>query len=312
MLCSRCQHPLDEGAAFCGNCGLRITPEPSQIPQAVAPPVSPVGSAVNQPAQVLSPLAPPQLDAAVASQPLNSYTNPPVPDHSGKAITSFVLAVLGLPACLVPIVGIVFGVLAIVFGTLSIRSARKIFAIIGMSLAVVVLLASLFLWVRNAQELSKEHQTGTSFGTSSANGKLQSITSPCYTTKIPAGMKVTQTAGSCTFLGVNSASGEQEEVKVLQIPALTASNLSTAAKADAANVIGAIPGGSIGKEGTATFASSKAYQIEIKSTDGSAGTISYVYDTTVQGNLVIVLHTQARASGDNYGLSSIESNWSWL
>jgi outer membrane lipoprotein SlyB len=219
--------------------------------------------------------------------------------------------VLGLPACLVPIVGIVFGILAIVFGTLSIHSKRKIFAIIGISLAVLVLLASLFLWVMNAQELASEHSSGKTLSTANS-GKLQVISTPCYTTKIPAEMHVTHTAGSCTFLGATSGSSEQEEVKVIQVPGLSQATLATAAKADAANVVGAIPGGSIGNQGSATFAGSHAYQIEIKSTDGSAGLISYVYDTTAQGNLVIVLHTQAHASTSNYDLSLIESNWAWL
>ena len=237
---------------------------------------------------------------------------PATSDHSGKAIASFVLGVLGLPACLIPIVGIVFGILAIVFGTLSVRSTRRVFAIIGMSLGILVLLAALFLWVRNTQELVKQHQNGTPLGGVSSSGPQQSVSTPCYTTKVPAAMKITKTDGSCTFLAASINNGEQQEVKVMQVPGLTLGNLASAAKADAANVVNAIPGGSITDQKASTFAGSQAYQIEIKATDGSAGIISYVYDTTAQGNLVIVIHTQARASGNNYDLQSIESNWSWL
>ena len=346
MLCPRCQRTVDPGAAFCGNCGFQlmqpqtqplvapetrqpVTQEYTPPPEAVTPQVAPVPLPPPQPFQPIQPIQTavppvptPQPEVPQAPfqptypgglpplQPSPNYAAPPVHDHSGKAIASFVLGVLGLPASLIPIVGIVFGVLAIVFGTLSIHSAKRVFAIVGMSFAVLVLLASTFFWVHTAQELVKQHKNG--FPTSSDNGSLQSVTTPCYSTKVPAAMKITQTSGSCTFLASNAGTGEQEEVKVMQVPQLTLANLPTAAKADAANVVGSIPGGSIAGQHASTFVESQAYEVRIKSTDGSAGTISYVYNTTAQGNLVIVLHTQARASDNNYDLSSIEANWAWL
>lgn len=290
MVCPQCQQAVDPGAQYCGNCGFKLTFT-----------------------ALTSPFSPP------AQQPQESSPLPQTPntipslagqDHSGKAIASFVLGVLGLPASLIPIVGVVFGILAIILGSLSIHSRRKALAIIGISLAVITLLASIFLWVMATQELITDQDNGNSL--TAHSGKLQDIHTPCYTTKIPAEMHVTKADDSCTFLGATPGGKEQTEVKVIQVPGLSQANLPSAAKADAANVIGAIPGGSIGEQGSATFAGSQAYQIEIKSTDGSAGLISYVYDTTSQGNLVIVLHTQARANGDNYKLSLIESNWAWL
>jgi hypothetical protein len=324
MLCPRCQRTVDPTAAFCGNCGYYLTPTaiaPQPAPSAdqtpqqqtpeqfspppqtfqAAPPPAPIVTppAYQQPLQAASPMMPPQLPVATA-------------DHSGKAVASLVLGVLGLPATLIPVAGLVFGILAIIFGTLSIHSKRKMFAIIGMSLAVVVLLISIFFWVRNTQHFLQNHKNGGSVVSSNDNRQLQAITTPCYTTKVPAELKITMTEGSCTFLASNAQNGEQEEVKILQVPGLTLANLASAAKADAANVVNSIPGGSIAGQRSATFAESQAYEIEIRATDGSAGLISYVYDTTAQGNLAIILHTQARASGTNYDLSSIEANWSWL
>jgi hypothetical protein len=223
-----------------------------------------------------------------------------------------VLAVVGLPACLMPIVGIIFGILAIVFGTLSIHSKRKIFAIIGISLATLVLLTSIFIWVRNTQHFLESRKNGGPVVANNDGRSMQTVSTPCYTTKVPAELKITMTDGSCTFLASNASTGEQEEVKIMQVPGLTLSNLATAAKADAANVVNTIPGGSISDQRSSTFVGSQAYEVEIKAKDGSAGLISYVYNTTAQGNLAIVLHTQARASGTNYDLSSLEANWTWL
>jgi hypothetical protein len=170
----------------------------------------------------------------------------------------------------------------------------------------------LFLWVRNTQEIMNRQRDGGSLSSAVESGPQQAITTPCYTTKVPASLKITMSEDSCTFLAADSRTGEQQEVKVIQVPGLSTANLQTAATADAKNVVGAIPGGSITRQASATFSGSQAYEVEIQATDGSAGTISYVYDQTVQGNLVIVLHTQAKADGDNYDLSSIEADWAWL
>lgn len=320
MLCARCQRTVDPGAIFCGNCGLRLqvadsteasTLESSDT-RSYQTSANPGVTALTKPTMDDSHQSTPGAsDTAMTSNTQTDAWQPPL-DHSGKAIASFILGVLGLPATLIPIVGIVFGVLAIVFGTLSIRSSRKVFAIIGMSLAVIVLLVSIFLWVRNTQELVSQRRSGTAVGTSEVNRKLQAVATPCFTTKIPADLAITRTDDSCTFLATNAQTGEQEQVKVLQVPQLTLASLATAAKGDADNVVSTIPGGSIVGQRTTTFSGSQAYEFVIKATDGSAGTISYVYNTSAQGNLVIVLHTQARANEDNFGLTLIESNWSWL
>ncbi|MGH7240834.1 MAG: hypothetical protein ACREGB_00890 [Candidatus Saccharimonadales bacterium] len=282
MQCPKCQQSTDPGAAYCGNCGYKL--DPAQPLPALA------GTGSDGPA---------------------GYPVYVRHDHGNKAIASLVLAVLGIPACLIPVVGLVFGVLALVFGTLSFRSSRKKFAVVGIVLGAVVVLGSLYLWMRNAQVLVNGHNTNQSTHVSAVDeSSLQTVSTPCYETKIPIAMKVTHSANSCTFLGTTTGGAEQEEVKVLQVPGLTLANLTTAARADVTNVVGSIPGGSIAKQQSATFAHSQAYEVDITSTDGSTGTISYVYDATAQGNLVIVLHTQA--SGANYDLSTIESHWSWL
>lgn len=306
---------------------------PSQMAAQSLPPSAPQVQAPLNPAPTASPVEPAQYPTPTeipaqnnyqqqVAQPMPPQSYGPVPptnvglpaqsDHSGKAIASFVLSILGLPATLIPIVGVIFAILAIVFGSISLHSTRKVFAKIGIGIGIFVLLVSVFFWVKATQMLLEEKRTGTA-GTSSLDSKeLQTISTPCYTTKVPAYLKLTKAEGSCTFQAINSEIGEQLQVKVLQIPELTAANLSTAATADAQNVVGVIPGGSIAKQAAATFAGSQAYNVELVATDGSAGTISYVYDSTPQGNLVIILHTQAKASGNNYDLSSIESEWSWL
>ncbi|MBC7581258.1 hypothetical protein H7097_00120, partial [Aeromicrobium sp.] len=185
---------------------------------------------------------------------------PAIQDHSGKAIASFVLGILALPGSLLPIVGITFAVLAIVFGSLSVHSVRKALAIIGMIMAGIALMTSIFFWVNSAQNLAEKRKNGVPIATISS-AATESLSTPCYSLKIPKGMKITQTAGNCTFLASDANRGEQIQVKVLQVPQLTLANLSTAAKADAVNVVGAIPGGSIVSQKASTFAESPAFDV---------------------------------------------------
>lgn len=348
MTCPNCHQQVGPNATFCGNCGFQlrasqpaqtitstqptITPAvPQQVvaPQGVQPITSQPASPSTQTAQPNYAAQPTVSVQQSTFQPAyagaggafvggavapTSFNNRLVEDsdahNNGKAIVAFVLGVLGCVGWLIPLVGVILGVLALVFGTIALKSQRRVFAIIGIALAVPVIAVSIFFWVRAAQHVLKSRSSPLSgLTTQSTSSGLQSITSPCYTTKIPASLTVTQTSGSCTFQALNSTSGEEYVVKVLQIPQLSISNLPQAAQTDAKNIENSIPGGSISNQQSSTFSGSPAYTIGLTATDKSAGTIDYIYDTTIQGNLVIIFHTQR--SGKNADLSTIENNWAW-
>ena len=122
-------------------------------------------------------------------------------------------------------------------------------------------------------------------------------------------MTVTQASGSCTFEAENDKTGEEYVVRVLQVPGLSTANLTQEAQADAEDVVNISPGSLISNQQANTFAGSPAYLIYITDTNHSAESIDYIFDTTFQGNIVVVSHIQA--SGKNTGMSAIENNWAW-
>ncbi len=65
------------------------------------------------------------------------------PNRSGFAIASLVLGILSLCAWLLPLCGIPFSGLAILFGALSMGSSRRGMAIAGLILGIITLLLSL-------------------------------------------------------------------------------------------------------------------------------------------------------------------------
>ncbi len=287
MQCPQCQQVSVDDAAYCGNCGAPLT----------------IGSAEQA-----------SLDSTVAvAIPAEATMIKSVGDHSGKAIIAFVVGVVGLVAWLVPIAGLVAGLVAMVCGTIAFHSRRRAFARSGIALSALVLSASLFMWVHSAQRLSSTASANAPSSTNSAaDGSLQAVVTSCYTTKVPRAMNITGNSATCTFRATNPVSGEQLGVKVLNIPNLTSTTLTDIATSDTATVLRAISGGRVTNQQSALFVGSATYQIDVVATDGSGGTIDYIYDQTPQGNLVIVTHSQVHVSGDNTGRSLIEANWSWI
>lgn len=134
MKCPSCGHELSEGALFCGNCG-----QPIAQPSVVQPQV--VQSAPIQQQPVVTAQVPPQQPVIPATTQL-----PPVQDtpQSGKkAVVGFILGLLGFPGSLIPIVGFIMGILAVIFGSGSLKSNRKGLATAGLVLGIIVILLSL-------------------------------------------------------------------------------------------------------------------------------------------------------------------------
>jgi hypothetical protein len=281
MQCPQCQQITPDDAAFCGNCGAPLT----------------VGAAEQA-----------GLDNSVAiAMPAESVVTPR--DKSRHAIAGFVIALFGLAAWLVPVAGLVIGLLGLILGSIAFHSHRRVFARSGITLSVIVLAASLFMWVHSAQRLSGAAQAQDT-NASSASDVLQTVTTSCYSTKVPARMQLSGVEGSCTFQGNDPLSGEQQAVKVLNVPGLSAEGLANVAAADVRNVLKSVPKGRLHDEHSTLFAGSVAYRATITTPDDSGGMIDYVFHPTKAGNLIIVTHSLMHMNAD-LDIGTVEDNWSW-
>lgn len=277
MQCPQCQQTPPDDAAFCGNCGAPLT----------------VGSAEQAGQDGVALAVPAEIVQATR-------------DHGWQAIVGFVIAVIGLVAWVIPVAGLVFGLLAMVFGTIAFHSRRRVFARSGIALSIIVLAASLFMWVHSAQRLA-----GTADAQNSSARVLQSVKTDCYSTQVPAVMNITISSTDCTFQAADPTTGERYVVKALQISGLSASNLASAAVPDVANVVQSVAGGKLQDEHSALFAGSVAYQAIVGAPDGSGGSLEYVYRPTSVGNLLIISHSVVHLTANSATASVLESNWSW-
>jgi hypothetical protein len=123
-------------------------------------------------------------------------------------------------------------------------------------------------------------------------------------------MNLSPGVNSCSFQGNDPTTGEQQAVKVLDVPGLSAASLTDAAHADVLSVVDALDGGKLLDERSALFAGNAAYRATVTAADGSGGAIEYVYKPTVAGNLLVITHSQVRLTSDGT-LGNLETNWSW-
>ena len=74
---------------------------------------------------------------------------------TGYSITSMILGIISIPFCCVPIIGLILGVMAIIFGSLSITQHRagKGMAIAGVVCGAVGSLLSIIFWIVNCVAL---------------------------------------------------------------------------------------------------------------------------------------------------------------
>lgn len=159
MNCIKCGHEIETGSAFCGNCGQPVAP--AAVPAAPAQPALPLAAPTDVPAPVPDPTVPQTANPAippVSPAPGQTYSIPSemAKPGGGKAIASFVLGVLGLIFWILPLLGLIVGVIALVFGTQSVRSRHRKLSIAGIVLATVALLLSLMALTYNLQNMDTQ------------------------------------------------------------------------------------------------------------------------------------------------------------
>lgn len=335
MNCPTCSQPIENGAAFCGNCGQTLAqapqptpaPNPSQQPQptpvaAVSPVTQPQQNpASNQIAQVYNNQAAAPPAAPVVGTPLAASSNTAIPayavpaaaDHTEtKLILSVVCGVLGIVGSLfMPILGLGLGLTSVILATLCAHTHKKGLYITGLVLGSLSILTALAVWVyvikTNTQPVAQRSST------SSASGS-RAVATPCYSFDFDSSYKVESSATSCdtTIYDGATLSESNDAYKVVSSSQTTinSSNLQDVAK----NVLEAdlkatLPSGSIVKSGSTTFAGSPAYSATIADAQGAITESIVLQKTATNKTFFVVLHAAGNSKDAN--LKALEANWEW-
>jgi hypothetical protein len=340
MNCTKCGQPLELGATFCGNCGQQVAPiaQNAPVPDTAIANQVPVQTTVNQESanmvNAINNQAPSTgqnnliggpiigVTGGVGMTPVYAQAAPQATNSGEKqAIAALIFGIIGIPASLIPIAGLLLGITGLVLSTTIHRKYKHTIttlAIVFSSIAIVVAIGS---WVYAIHVLSKARQGSSGFNTSSTStsnnsntpasttttsgGGLTAVVTPCYSTKLESGLSRYTPIGC----DINSSGSDQLYlVNAGSSQILTNSTLATIGPKsiqDGANAVGA----TITSQGLGTFANSPAY-IGYLSKDGQTAEVAAVFHKSLNGdNLFIVGHFINSSQKATFG--KIESNWQW-
>lgn len=281
-LCPSCNQIVEDGAIYCGNCGYKLMPN--------VQPVTPV-----------------------TSSGLPSYAVPKTHHKQHWAAIALIFGLLGIGGgFIVPILGISFGVIGLIFATSSLKLTHGWLKSIGLVVPLVALLLSIGVLVNiyshNAKLVSSSTQSGTSNGVATI-----SVTTPCYSLIFNTELNVNN-SGSCSLNAYNSttfqSSSDVYKIIASQIQGLSTSNFDNfVAQAIKSDISKHLSSFNITNKASSIFSGSPAYYVT--AIDKSSG-ISFIEEAILHNskkdNLFVIVHA---LNGQTINLNNLETTWQW-
>jgi hypothetical protein len=299
--------------------GAQITPSVTQ------PTVMPTQQVLQNPAPAASfsmpspGFAPP---AFATSGSVPAYAMPgQIPTHQKgevRAIIGLIIAVLALPATLIPILGLALGITGIVLGSLSLHT-KKVLGILAMIFGILAVLISLALWgylISKDQSLKHGTTTTSSNSSSSLSGSLQSVDTPCYSLQMSAALHVATTAGSCAIKAMDgdtaAASTIVYDIESFAEPSLNSTNFNKSIEAAVPTLLSGASSSTrtytLTDQHGGSFAGEQAYFVTANSNQNTTlSTVSVLHSASNGDNFFTV----AVGGTGSVDISGIESSFNW-
>jgi len=285
MICTKCSQEVEDGALFCGNCG-----QPTHSGQAPEPKTA----------------ATPQYAVATPVQ------------HSGevKSLLSVMFGVIGIPASMVPIAGLVLGILGLILGTIAKGHNRKVMRTIGIIASCLAIVVSLAVWaytLTHQKELSKIRNKPS--GDNSTVEARSLISTPCYNIQFGFTLNTDHDKyDNCDVRAFEASSIELSnnvyKVYGNKVISVTEANFEDVSKqAIEKDVSSTLPGFTITGERIAQFAGSPAYIVNAEDkTNHIAVVEAAVLHSGAGYNLFSLVHA---TKGDSTDFKDLEAAWQW-
>jgi hypothetical protein len=288
IVCPKCSQPTETGATFCGNCGFRLIPENSQ----------------TYLGQVSTQLA--------TSIPV--YATPKNHHKRHWAALALVFGLLGIAASLLlPLVGIIFGIVGIILISSSFSIARGWVKPSGLVVSILSIFVGILLAVVPQLQNSKTHaavQPGTTNGVATI-----SIETPCYSIRFKTFINIDNNKGSCSinaYNGVNfDTSSNIYKIVASSVSNINSSNFDSVSKtAIASDIAKHLPGFNITSQNSDTFDGASAYSVYAYDPGSNIAMIEEsVLDSGSSGNnFFVIIHA---VNGQSTNLNSLKAGWQW-
>ena len=293
MECSRCGEAVDAGAAYCGNCGVALTP--------------------TQPVAVV-PFAPTSV-----SLPAYAVASPSQHKAESKSMIALILSILAVPGSIVPILGWLLAIAGIVMASIArAKMPRKTMnnVAIGFGSLAILLSAGVFVYAlqQSGRPNARTALNRTDGQQATTRGTAGVIDTPCYSVDVAGLDNIENTSGSCKAQAFNAdtmvASTNAFNVEGVLQESITEANLAEAGQVIANTYLHAtMPDLVVVSQASGRFAGSPAYIIHGKSKGNVTIELALVLHKVPHGENVFVL---AHAINDEQAnLAPFEASWKW-
>ncbi len=312
MDCQRCHEPLEPGAAFCGNCGYPVqSSNQSQPSQGLWQ-----GQSGTPPAQ--PPITSQPIPAALNGAALPSYAIAHPAQHVGEttAVLAVILGTIGIVGSgfLIPIIGLVFGIIGMCLGTVSRRRSHRRLALIGLAIASLAVAAGLAALVWNISHYKTTAQYGKTGQSTTSSKVISKLQTPCYSFNLINTYNISNQSGNCSVTMYNN----QTFATSTNVYKIVASETGTtnpeaftqlARQAVDTDIHTNLPGFSITRQGPSSFAGSLAYTAYANNNQqGTALMETLVLHLGTKDNAFDIIHA---VNGSSVNLQTLEARWRW-
>ncbi|MHB1865210.1 MAG: hypothetical protein ACYCPS_03555 [Candidatus Saccharimonadales bacterium] len=283
LLCPKCNQTIENGAFFCGNCGFKLVP--------------------NLPNQTIA-----------SESAIPRYAVPSTHHKQHWAAMSLAFGILGIcGGLLIPILGVVLGLVGLVLITSSFKMTHGWLKLTGSVLPALALLFSIGIWVFVATHNTKQTINGNY---QTANGvSTMSVTTPCYTLSFNTYLNVNNNSGSCALNAYNgpslASSTDVYRVLASETSTVNLSNFDSLSKQSLlTNVTKNLPGFIVTDEASSIFSGNPAYFVQALNSSSGVAVIeeSVFHQNSSKDNFFLIVHALNSKSAN---LSDVETSWRW-
>ena len=294
MRCSNCNYEIDETEYFCGNCGQQLKPQLTN-------------NVTNN--QLVSE----SLASNIGSTIIPGYARlqkiPRISKSSYVCLTAVILGII-TTAFVSSIVGLGFGLIALIAATFISRYHHLRQKILGIVMSVGIIVGTIFLFVHYYDQ----PQLVSSSGTNSAITFTSMINTNCYSFNLPSGYYLSHLTNNCSimFYDGTSISTSNNFYKILSLNdvSLNSTNFVAIIKPlISQDVRKNLVNFHIIKERSDTFAGNLAYQVVATNNTNTLSIIEEgVYHPSTQNNLFDIIYA---SQNNKINLKVLQTNWLW-
>jgi hypothetical protein len=276
--CPECGLPIDNGVAFCGNCGHQLSNHPFYP------------------------------DGSILPSYAYEQTVPEVDKSERLAIAGLIIAAVALASAIfIPLAALVLGLAGLIMATIARTRYRHAISLAAIFLSVAALLSGIGVW---AYAVNNTPGLKLAEGKAVPSSRLVGINTPCYSVSIDSGLN-NYHPSSCNFNAASSA--EDLSVTAVMNPNITLANLDrTAPSIFKQALTSSSDGGNVaGQSGMGVFAGSPAYiEYVSNAVQNTRGIFAMVLNPSSRlDNVYIVGRVIKTVYVPTFG--TLESDWQW-